>query len=71
MEKFDYAITQNGEIVLASNGSMKMIWNNLIGKNFQGQEYNKYIEWALEHGFVKGEIQLVEKRIIKDKFIIV
>ena len=38
-------IRQNGKIILRSNDgiSIKMIFRNLTGKNFQGQEYADYI----------------------------
>lgn len=69
-KEYNYAIFQNGEPVLYSNDSLSVIWNNLIGKNFQGEKYREYIEWALCQGFEKGEIQLIEKGIVKDKFVI-
>ena len=39
------AIRQNGKIILHSNDgiSIKMIFRNLTGRNFQGQEYADYI----------------------------
>ena len=39
------AIRQNGKIILQSNDgiSIKMIFRNLTGKNFQGKEYADYI----------------------------
>ena len=38
-------IRQNGKIILQSNDgiSIKMIFRNLTGKNFQGREYADYI----------------------------
>ena len=38
-------IRQNGKIILHSNDgtSIKMIFKNLTGRNFQGQEYMEYI----------------------------
>ena len=38
-------IRQNGKIILHSNDgiSIKMIFRNLTGKNFQGKEYADYI----------------------------
>ncbi len=38
-------IRQNGKIILHSDDGtgMKMIFRNLTGKNFQGQEYVEYI----------------------------
>ena len=46
------AIRQNGKIILHSNDgiSIKMIFRNLTGRNFQGQEYADYIShiaWGL------------------------
>lgn len=70
-EEYDYAIIQNGSHVLYSNDSLMMIWNNLIGKNFQGEEYRMYMKNMKCHGFKEGEIQLIEKGIVKDKFVIV
>ena len=70
-EEYDYAITQNGSPVLCSNDSLGMIWNNLTGKNFQGEEYRIDIDNAKYNGFDEGEIQLIEKGIVKDKFVIV
>lgn len=70
-EEYDYAITQNGRPVLCSNDSLGMIWNNLIGKNFRGEKHKEYIDWALRNGFDRGEIQYIEKGIVKDKFVIV
>ncbi len=39
------AIRQNGKIILHGNDgiSIKMIFKNLTGRNFQGQEYVDYI----------------------------
>ncbi|WP_435373231.1 DUF7688 family protein, partial [Bacteroides acidifaciens] len=38
-------IRQNGKIILHSDDgiSIKMIFKNLTGKNFQGQKYAEYI----------------------------
>ena len=67
----DYIIAQNGKPILSSNDSLMVIWNNLIGKNFRGEKYKEYIDWALRNGFDRGEIQYIEKGIVKDKFVIV
>ena len=66
----DYIIAQNGKPILSSNDSLMVIWNNLIGKNFRGKKHKEYIAWALRNGFDRGEIQYIEKGIIKDKFVI-
>lgn len=67
----DYIIAQNGKPILSSNDSLMVIWNNLIGKNFRGEKHKEYIDWALRNGFDRGEIQYIEKGIVKDKFVIV
>lgn len=53
-------IRQNGKIILYGDEvSIKVIFNNLIGQNFQGKEYKNYIKYvALKQGFEKGEIKL-------------
>ena len=66
----DYIIAQNGRSILSSNDSLMVIWNNLIGRSFRGEKYKEYIDWALRNGFCRGEIQYIEKGIIKDKFVI-
>lgn len=66
----NYIIAQNGRSILSSNDSLMVIWNNLIGKNFRGEKHKEYIDWALRNGFDRGEIQYIEKGIIKDKFVI-
>ncbi|WP_286156181.1 MULTISPECIES: DUF7688 family protein [Bacteroidales] len=54
-------IKQNGKIILYSDDgiSIKMIFRNLTGKNFQGQEYADYIRYiAIESmGFKPGTIE--------------
>ena len=54
-------IRQNGKIILHSNDvtSIKMIFKNLTGSNFQGQEYAEYIRCiAIEDmGFSPGIIE--------------
>lgn len=46
-------IRQNGKIILHSDDgiSIKMIFKNLTGKNFQGQKYAEYIRHTgiIEH----------------------
>lgn len=69
-ETCNYIIAQNGRPILSSKDSLMVIWNNLIGKNFRGENYKEYIDWALRNGFCRGEIQYIEKGIIKDKFVI-
>ena len=55
------AIRQNGKIILHSNDSIsiKMIFKNLTGKNFQGQEYADYIRHIAigSMGFTPGIIE--------------
>lgn len=52
------AIRQNGEIILYSDDGigMKMIFRNLTGSNFQGQEYVEYIAIG-DMGFSPGIIE--------------
>ena len=47
-------IRQNGKTILYSNDgiSIKMVFKNLTGRNFQGQEYTDYIM-----GFSPGIIE--------------
>ncbi|MRJ11249.1 hypothetical protein EDL98_09200 [Ornithobacterium rhinotracheale] len=69
METKDRAeIHQNGQWILKGDiTSIKVIFKNLIGENFQGKAYDDYIEYiALNQGFKKGEIQLyIDKKFIK------
>lgn len=65
-------IRQNGKTVLSGNQSLKGIFNNLIGKSFQGQKYQDYLKYvALQRGFEYGAIEfykdgkLVETGTIK------
>ena len=69
-ETYNYIIAQNGRPILSSNDSLMVIWNNLIGKNFRNEKHKEYIDWVLRNGFDRGEIQYIEKGIIKDKFVI-
>lgn len=70
-EMCNYIIAQNGRPILYSKDSLMVIWNNLIGKNFRNEKYKEYIDYVLRNGFDRGEIQYIEKGIIKDKFVIV
>lgn len=56
-------IRQNGEPLLWAEGeewtSIPMIFQNITGKNFTGQEYRAYIEnWILHQGFELGPVEL-------------
>ncbi len=53
------AIKQNGNCILCGNkGSLQVIFNNLIGKNFQGDTYQNYLKnVAFKGGFQYGDIQ--------------
>ena len=55
------AIGQNGKIILHGNDgiSIKMIFRNLTGKNFQGKEYADYIRHIAINsmGFTSGSIE--------------
>ncbi len=54
-------IRQNGKIILHSDDgtSIRMIFKNLTGRNFQGQEYAEYIRHIAigEIGFSPGIIE--------------
>ena len=54
-------IRQNGKIILHGNDetSIKMIFKNLTGRNFQGQEYVEYIQHIAigDIGFSPGIIE--------------
>lgn len=56
-------IRQNGETLLWAEGvewtSIPMIFRNITGKNFTGQEYRDYIEiQILRQGFEPGPVEL-------------
>ena len=55
------AIKQKGKIILHSNDSIsiKMIFNNLTGRNFKGKEYADYIRYIAigDMGFMSGSIE--------------
>ena len=61
-------IRQNGKIILHSNDetSIKMIFKNLTGRNFQGQEYVEYIRHIAigSMGFSPGIIEVIGKGTI-------
>ena len=55
-------IRQDGKVVLSSDAehAIPMIFNNLCGKNFSGEEYRNYIRYVAlgEMGFKPGRIEL-------------
>lgn len=55
-------IRQNGRTILSSEDgfSIRMFFNNLIGKNFSGKEYRDYVRNIAfgEMGFRPGTIEL-------------
>ena len=55
-------IRQNGETLLWAEGeertSIPMIFRNITGKNFTGQDYLNYIEHWIFHGFELGLVEL-------------
>ncbi len=55
------AIRQNGKIILHDDDgtSIRMIFKNLTGRNFQGQEYADYIRYIAigDMGFSPGIIE--------------
>lgn len=57
---FDF-IKQNGKIILSStdNGSIPMIFRNLIGLNITGEQYIQYLQNIVfaEMGFNPGRIE--------------
>jgi hypothetical protein len=64
----ELSIKQHNKKVLKSDdgSSILMIWNNIIGVNYQNNEQGRgnheiYIEYVvLEMGFIKGEITLYD-----------
>lgn len=60
MEK-EYSIKQYGKVILTGDHYLKMIWNNLTGRNFKGEEYRKYIDFAMSEGFQRGPIELYKE----------
>lgn len=67
-------IKQNGETILSSQDdiSIKMIFNNLIGKNFIGKQYEEYIKYIAirDNSFMHGIIERVEDGEVKEKGLI-
>lgn len=67
-------IRQNGKTIMCSSDdvSIPVIFNNLCGKNFSGDEYRRYIKVIAlgEGGFVPGEIEHVRDGIVVEKGII-
>ncbi|MBC5614583.1 DUF7688 family protein [Bacteroides hominis] len=61
-------IRQNGKVVLWSNDefSIPVIFNNLCGKNFSGEEYRTYIRYVAfeDMGFKPGEISFYRDGIL-------
>ena len=55
-----YSIRQNEAVVLSSNSSLRMIWKNLTGENIRGEEYRRYVNFALSEGFRRGSIELFD-----------
>lgn len=55
------AIKQDGKVILHSNDgiSIKMVFNNLTGRNFKGKEYAGYIRHVAigNMGFTPGSIK--------------
>ena len=64
------AIRQNGKIILHNSDgiSIKMIFKNLTGRNFQGQKYADYIGYIAigDMGFSPGIIELCRNGKIID-----
>jgi hypothetical protein len=65
------AIRQDGKIILYSEGgrSIRMIFKNLTGRNFQGQEYVEYIRCVAigGMGFSPGDIEYCRDGEVIDK----
>lgn len=63
------SIKQNGKTLLSSNDgqSIRLIWNNLTGANFNTYDYKNYLQRvAYAGGFVKGIIEYwQEDKLIK------
>lgn len=55
-------IKQNDKCIFQGNeGSLKVIFNNLTGENFQGQEYQNFLKnVAFRVGFNYGEVQFYQ-----------
>ena len=57
----EYSIRQHGKTILEGDHHLRMIWYNLIGRNFKGEEYRKYIGFATSEGFQRGLIGLYKE----------
>ncbi len=61
-------IRQNGKVVLWSDdeNSIPVIFNNLCGKNFSGEEYRTYIRYVAfeDMGFKPGEISYYRNGVL-------
>ena len=62
-----YSIRQNDAVVLSSNSSLRMIWKNLTGENIRGEEYRRYVYFALSEGFRRGSIELFDGNKLMEK----
>ena len=63
-------IRQNGKIILHSDDgtSIRMIFKNLTGRNFQGQEYAEYIRHIAIDTFVRGYVlRLTLERLFAER----
>ena len=50
--KENYEIRQDGKTILSGDElSLKMVFNNMTGKNLSGQEYEKYKSFVEGEGF--------------------
>lgn len=61
-------IRQNGSVMLSSSSehAIPVIFNNLCGKNFSGEEYRNYIRYIAlgEMGFKPGTIELYRNNVL-------
>ena len=58
-------IRQNGKTILSAPEHLKMIFNNLIGKNLSGKEYKDYINFvAIPGGFTPGVIEFYRDGVL-------
>lgn len=61
-------IAQNGKVILGSDDgiSIRIIFNNLNGRNFGSKEYKAYLKYVAyeDMGFIPGEIQLYRHNVI-------
>lgn len=67
-------IRQKGKVIISSDDgiSIPMIYNNLIGKNMQGEEYRAYLKYiAIENiGFTSGKIEFFRNGLLYKSSII-